>query len=92
MFSLAINDYHDEDGDMNKSEGEQDDSNDLQEDGDDIYIVEAIRKHRIVGKKREYFIKWENYPEIENTWEPIENLANVKHLVKEYEESLNFSK
>lgn len=57
-------------------------------DGDDVetqddseasveeYAVEAIRKKRTNPKTGlvEYLIKWENYPESDNTWEPQEHL------------------
>ncbi|XKL63868.1 hypothetical protein PGB90_006232 [Kerria lacca] len=50
------------------------------------YDVERIIKKRILrGGKIEYFIKWENYPDSENTWEPEENLENSKDLIAEFE-------
>ncbi|CAK71205.1 unnamed protein product (macronuclear) [Paramecium tetraurelia] len=47
---------------------------------------------KIVGKRYDpetnelqYCIKWEGYPDEENTWEPVENLQNVLSFVQEYE-------
>eukprot|EP00038_Savillea_parva_P003826 m.130766 g.130766 ORF g.130766 m.130766 type:complete len:507 (+) comp11291_c1_seq1:1404-2924(+) len=42
----------------------------------DEYVVEAIVAARKRGKKREYFIKWEGYDHVDNTWEPEDNLKN----------------
>jgi hypothetical protein len=49
---------------------------------------------RICGKKEEqgktlYNVKWLGWDTSTNTWEPIEKLLNVKHLVREYEQSTN---
>ncbi|KAF3008144.1 hypothetical protein E8E14_001949 [Neopestalotiopsis sp. 37M] len=32
-----------------------------------------------------YHVKWENYADAENTWEPIENLKGCMHLVEAYD-------
>jgi hypothetical protein len=54
---------------------------------DNEYVVE-----KIIGKKTDkdgtllYKVKWENYSNEESTWEPKENLKNVKYMIKEYEE------
>lgn len=34
----------------------------------------------------EYRIKWKNYPEEENTWEPLDNLS-CKEIMEDYEEN-----
>lgn len=43
---------------------------------EDEYNVEDIRAERLNDETGvlEYLIKWENYPEAQNTWEPIDNL------------------
>lgn len=43
---------------------------------EDEYNVEDIRSERKNPRTGvlEYLIKWENYPETQNTWEPIDNL------------------
>ena len=35
---------------------------------EEVYEMEAIRAHRLIGKKREYFVKWKDYPEDRNSW------------------------
>lgn len=42
--------------------------------GEDEYVVEAIRGHRIRRGIVEYEIKWLGYEDRDNTWEPEDNL------------------
>jgi SWI/SNF-related matrix-associated actin-dependent regulator of chromatin subfamily A protein 2/4 len=62
---------------------------------EDLFEVE-----RIIGKKffndnkekksiAKYKVKWKNYPDSKSTWEPVENLLGVKHLIQAYEDSIN---
>ncbi len=51
------------------------------------WITEAVRDHRPKKKGRDlrrsrlqFLIKWEGYPEEENTWEPWSNLRRNKHV------------
>ncbi|XP_022218235.2 chromobox protein homolog 5-like [Drosophila obscura] len=45
------------------------------------YVVEFVIDRRTIDGKREYYLKWQGYPEDENTWEPVENLENCPELV-----------
>lgn len=54
---------------------------------DDIYEIEGIISKRNINGKVQYKVKWEGYPIEESTWEPIENLDNVKEFIDKYEES-----
>lgn len=40
---------------------------------------------KIVDKRPMYFIKWLGYPNSENTWEPIENLASCPEMIENFE-------
>lgn len=35
--------------------------------------------------KLQYWVKWKNYPDDQNTWEPIANLTNCKDRIDEFE-------
>ena len=53
------------------------------------YNVEYILDHRTIktddGKeKTEFYVKWENYPLQESTWEPTEHLGAESTCIKEY--------
>ena len=49
----------------------------------EIYVIEKVIKHRGVPGKYEYFIKWKNYDETQNTWEPASNFLD-DNIIKEY--------
>lgn len=49
------------------------------------YIVEKILDKKKINGSWKYKVKWEGYSEEECTWEPRENLRNVKYLVDEFE-------
>ena len=48
-----------------------------------IYKVESIKGHKKRGRKLFYLIKWDGFPDSENTWEPEENLSCPK-ILNEY--------
>jgi hypothetical protein len=53
---------------------------------EDVYKVEQILKKRVFRGRTSYFIKWEGYPNSENTWEPLENLKdNCLLMINEFE-------
>jgi len=49
------------------------------------FTVERILDKRIRNNKVEYLIKWEGYPDTENTWEPQENL-DCPDIISAYED------
>jgi hypothetical protein len=49
------------------------------------FEVEAILNRRRRNNKLEYFVKWKGYPTSDNTWEPIEHLANCADLVTTFD-------
>ena len=40
------------------------------EEGEEVWEVESILKHRRRGRGYEYFVKWAGYPITEGSWEP----------------------
>ncbi|KAJ6611880.1 Chromobox protein like 3, partial [Pseudolycoriella hygida] len=47
----------------------------------DSHVVEKVLGHRIRNRKTEYLIKWKDFPQKENSWEPSEHL-NEKLILK----------
>lgn len=53
------------------------------------YEVERIVDDGVEDKTKKavFLVKWKGYSQKDNSWEPIENLANASVLLKEYEAS-----
>ncbi|KAJ4456503.1 Syntaxin 16 [Paratrimastix pyriformis] len=67
--------------------------NDILENSDGEYVVEAIRGKRCSKSGQvQYLLKWLGYGERENTWEDAASLENCQKLVREYEDALKASK
>ena len=49
-----------------------------------MYLVDRIIDKRKHKGKVQYKVKWEGYSLDEATWEPLEHLANVKDMVKDF--------
>lgn len=48
------------------------------------YHVEEIRDMKKIDGKTMYLIKWKNYPESENSWEPPKHLNHAQRLLKDF--------
>ncbi|KAI9499817.1 hypothetical protein BX070DRAFT_231394 [Coemansia spiralis] len=58
-----------------------------EEEDDSVFVVEKILQDRKgEGGQTEYLIKWEGYPNSENTWEKEDNVFD-KSMIKEYWEA-----
>lgn len=51
---------------------------------DNVFEVDRILNKKVVKGKVKYFIKWEGYPDDQNTWEPESNVLDRK-LITEFE-------
>jgi hypothetical protein len=56
------------------------------EEGEEVYKVEQILKHRKCGRGYEYLIKWVSYPITKASWEPKSNLTGATDILWEYQE------
>jgi hypothetical protein len=59
----------------------------LLDDGREAWYVERIIDKRLRKNKIEYLVKWEGYPEWENSWEPVSNLKRCKEAISFFEQS-----
>jgi transposase InsO family protein len=51
---------------------------------DELYYVERILDHRGPPSKRQFLVKWLNYPSSDNTWEPQNNLTGCENYLEDY--------
>jgi Chromo (CHRromatin Organisation MOdifier) domain len=56
------------------------------EEGEEVYEVEQILKHRKRGRGYRYLIKWVSYPITKASWEPKSNLTGATDIFQEYQE------
>jgi Chromo (CHRromatin Organisation MOdifier) domain len=49
--------------------------------GEEVYNVEMILKHRRRGQSYQYLIKWEGYPISEASWKPEEAFSDDGNLL-----------
>jgi len=59
--------------------------------GEEEYSVEKVLDKRLRHGKVEYLIKWEGYPDSENTWEPQANL-DCPEIIKAFEDAAKSKK
>jgi len=56
------------------------------------YLVEKILDKKVVDGEVQYLIKWDGWSLDHSTWEPIENLKNIKDLIESFESKPHESK
>lgn len=63
---------------------------DIEGDNEDSqeYEVEAIVNHRFRNGNKEYLVKWKNFSDYKNTWEPMEHMTHCKDAIDQYEQML----
>jgi len=60
-------------------------NNDMNVEEEKVYIVEAILDSKKFKGQIHYLVKWENFPQEQNTWEPVSHLEDCQDLVNEFE-------
>ena len=55
------------------------------------YEVEEIRAIRVEGNERQYLIKWKNYGEEHNSWEPKGHLEHSQTTLQQFHRDLGLS-
>ena len=56
------------------------------EDGEEVWEVESILKHRRRGRGYEYFVKWAGYPMTEGSWEPKQSFSGAVDILNKYQQ------
>jgi RNase H-like domain found in reverse transcriptase/Integrase zinc binding domain/Chromo (CHRromatin Organisation MOdifier) domain len=54
--------------------------------GEEVYEVETILRHRRRGRGYQYYVKWKGYPIIEATWEHASAFSSDGNMLKEYQD------
>ena len=56
----------------------------------DVFAVEKILKKRFNQRRGrvEYLLKWRNFDDDDNTWEPLKNLVDCDEIIEEFENGL----
>jgi hypothetical protein len=54
---------------------------------EDYEVEEILDKKRMDGETK-YLVKWKNYEEHDNSWEPVKHLKNSQHLLKRFHQQL----
>lgn len=57
----------------------------VEDDEREHWGVETILRKRRRGRTVEYLVQWENLPQAEATWEPLDNLQNAQQAIEDFE-------
>jgi hypothetical protein len=63
---------------MSSGKGKRSAAGSVNTESEKTYAVEKILRRRMRGGRMEYFVKWEGYASLENSWEPEENFVEVR--------------
>jgi hypothetical protein len=54
---------------------------------EELYEPERIIDKRTINGETQYLVKWRNYPDSDNTWEPPKHLKNCRNLIRRFYQS-----
>jgi hypothetical protein len=57
----------------------------LEDSVNNVFDVEKILDKKYENGRLLYLVKWLDYPNSENTWEPLTHLTDVRELIEEFE-------
>lgn len=50
----------------------------------EVFIIEKILDFKFNSGKEYFYVKWKDWPDSENTWEPVEHLDNCPDVIKHF--------
>jgi hypothetical protein len=56
------------------------------------YEVEQIKGKKYINDKKYYLLKWKDYDEKSNSWEPAKGLTNISNLIEQYDKDYGTDK
>jgi Chromo (CHRromatin Organisation MOdifier) domain len=54
--------------------------------GEEVYKVETILRHRKRGRGYQHYVKWKGYPITKATWEHVSAFSLDRNMLKEYQD------
>ncbi|KAL4561512.1 hypothetical protein LXL04_033679 [Taraxacum kok-saghyz] len=80
--SVDVNFQGEEQADGDESKGD----NERPKLAEGYYEIEAVRRKRKRKGETQYLVKWRDWPESSNTWEPVKNLKSCVDFIEAFEE------
>jgi hypothetical protein len=59
----------------------------IQIEGEEEYEVEEIIDARLWRNQKQYLIKWRDYPESDNSWEPLKNITHAENAITDFHDN-----
>jgi hypothetical protein len=56
----------------------------IEVEGEEEYEIEELIDARIWRKQKQYLVKWKDYPDSDNSWEPLKNITHANDAITEF--------